>query len=944
MDYVPPTDNWFAHLDASQANPALIQGVRSERILGLGSISFDYRVKVAPAQLKVQYTINDPPNNTSNIGWVDVTNVTFAAATGWASVNYYLAIGAATNLYVRIINNVVTNRLATVDLKNIVVWNNPTNSPSDWAAYNMKITDNESDKWWLDKQTVSGEGLLPRSGYLNNSTTANTLPGRPMDLFNPYIMAPRLTRGLGTISFLARAFTTAYAAGNTNTSITVYGTTDAWDKYKWDADWVKLATFKGITNAFYRPFSYSHPTVPNDYKAVKLVVHGVVPLIASPQRVCIDEIVVTEAIYPRFDITSVKLMLPGSPDPVETKQPLEGEDIGIEAKLSNVLLEPQNIQVFVTYVLGTNTWGVTNAPLSQQITKPMAKVADTTYRTPGDFMVSGIPEQEKYNVIQYLVWATYEGNGPHTIYQSTNTVNRFENPSWYFPVDFNKVGNSVSGVPKNTWSPYYITYDVPPGAVWINEVNLNENSVAIGPKVFLNPYIEIAQPAWMDLTGWRLDILNRYYTARISKRIESRGAIQPALGANGYGLFVVGPYDFEATTASPPYPPLSSTTTVHQAIQDIKGPTTTSLYPVGYRLQRPLGMYEHAIAHDWDRTSIPAPTGDSFVNNEPAPGSRFKYVGREHYNGSLSYTGKIDTLTVPGQYARTDSTNTWQPGVLTYNWTPGRMNVGQTFPTAPVPGGSNVLITSTLLSPDNLTHGWQNNMRQNPLQFKMKKGQGTNFVYVAEPWFRFYSVTANNVEQLLPAQQTTITNYALALVDIQTNINILSDIRLAPSVINSVTTPDMLAWLQQFNDRDLAPSYLNATGTNAPLSFTEKYWLDMDPTQTNRLLFSNHAIEPETYGLWLTLEMATINQAGQTNRLTRLRGDSMVSIWIKESFTTQPYRPFGQYYVTDRSFDSNYWARTWINAYTNASAWFKWRLDINDQRLSTNELINTPAP
>jgi hypothetical protein len=125
---------------------------------------------------------------------------------------------------------------------------------------------------------------------------------------------------------------------------------------------------------------------------------------------------------------------------------------------------------------------------------------------------------------------------------------------------------------------------------------------------------------------------------------------------------------------------------------------------------------------------------------------------------------------------------------------------------------------------------------------------------------------------------------------------------------------------------------------------TEKYWLDMDPTQTNRLLFSNHAIEPDTYGLWLTLEMATINQAGQTNRLTRLLGDAMVSIWIKESFSSQPYRVFGQYWVSDRSFDSNYWARTRINAYTNTSAWFKWRLDINDQRLATNELINVPAP
>jgi hypothetical protein len=779
---------------------------------------------------------------------------------------------------------------------------------------------------------------------MNNSQTANIIPGRPMTQFNPYIMAPRLTRGLGTIAFLARAFTTAYAAGDTNTSISVYTTTAEWDKNKPDVFWDKQYTFTNITNSFFRPFFYSHPTVPNDIKAVKLVVENVVPFVGAPRRVCIEEIVVTEAIYPRFDITGVKLLLPGSPDPIVTKQPLEGEDIGVEAQLTNVLLDPEDIQVWITYVLGTNTWGVFNAPLNKQFTKPMTLVdaGERIYRITGDFMNSGIPEQEKYSVVQYIVWAEYFGNGFHKIYQTPDTAEHFTNPSWYFPVDLNRVGHVVTGAPKAAWTPYYITYDVPPGSVWINELNLNESYGAIGPKVFMNPYIEIAQPAWMDLSGWRMEILNEYYDPRLSWRIESAGAIQPALGANGYGLFVIGPYAFEATSAVPAYPPLSTTTTVHQAIQNIRGSAGASLYPGGYRLKRPMGMYEHAIAYEWDRNTVTWVTGESYVADEPAPQTPFKFVGREHYNGSLSFTGTVNVAA--GQYARTDSTNTWAPGFVTFNWTPGRMNMGQSFPPAPPPGGSNVLVTSTMISPDGLTHGWQNNLRQNPLQFKLKKGQGTNFVYVAEPWFRLYGVTSNNVQILSPAQQMTITNFALALVNVQTNINLVSDLKLAPSVIGSVTTPGMIEWLQQYPDRGLSPSYFGATGTNSPLSMTEKYWLDMDPTQTNRLLFSNRAIEPDTYGLWLTLEMATINQAGQTNRLTRLLGDAMVSIWIKESFTAQPYRPFGQYYVTDRSFDSNYWARTRINAYTNASAWFKWRLEANDQRLSTNELINVPAP
>ena len=509
------------------------------------------------------------------------------------------------------------------------------------------------------------------------------------------------------------------------------------------------------------------------------------------------------------------------------------------------------------------------------------------------------------------------------------------NPPWYFPVDLNKEGNRVTGADKTNWTPYYITYDVPPGSVWINELNLNENpaTIANANKVFMNPYIEIAQPSWMDLTGWRMEILNLYYTPRLAWRIESRGPIQPALGANGYGLFVIGPSDM------PPYPQLSTTTTVHQVINNLMGDPGTTLYPGGFRLVRPMGMYEQAISYDWDRGTVAWTTGDTFANNESAPQTPFKYVGREHYNGSLSFTGDVNAVT--GRYVRVDSTNTWAPGFANYNWTPGRMNVGQTFPSVPMPGGSNALITSTLFSPDGQTHGWQNNLRLNPLQFKIKKGQGTNLVLVAEPWFRFYNVFSNNVQMLSPLQQTTATNFTAVLDNIQTNINLVSDLKLAPSVIGSVTTPGMIDWLQQFNDRALSPSYLGATGTNAPLSMAEKYWLDMDPTKTNRLLFSS-ATNPVAapFGLWLTLQMAIITEAGNTNRITHLLGDSAIMVWAKNSFSPDPFSPYGQYWISENSFNSNFLSRTWLNAYTNSSAWFKWSLNAKDKRLSTHELIN----
>jgi hypothetical protein len=425
-----------------------------------------------------------------------------------------------------------------------------------------------------------------------------------------------------------------------------------------------------------------------------------------------------------------------------------------------------------------------------------------------------------------------------------------------------------------------------------------------------------------------MEILSRFYVPRLSWNIVSQVAVQPAQDANGYGLFVIGP------VASEPYDPtLSTTTLVHQAVQYLKGRPEDAypyFYPGGFRLIRPLGMYEHAVAYDWNRN------GDIFVENE-VPKTPFKYVGRENANGSLSFTGTIAVTS--GQYVHIDTTNTWQPGLETYNWTPGLPNIGQTFPQAPTSGGSNVLITSTLFSPGGVTRGLQNNTRQNILQFKMKKGEGTNFVFVADPWFRFYGITSNNVQILSLAEQTAITNYVLNLNNIQKSINLFSTIKLAPNVIDLIKTTDMLLWLTNFVDRALAPSYFEST----TLPFLEQYWLNLDPTQTNRFIFrSKDSPLLGDFGVWLQLEMFTIDGFGTTNKVEGLRGDSAVSVWALDSVSPD-YRPFGQYWLSQRSFDSNYVSRTRINAYTNDAAQFKWLLDVRDQRLSTSELTNSPS-
>ena len=355
-------------------------------------------------------------------------------------------------------------------------------------------------------------------------------------------------------------------------------------------------------------------------------------------------------IVPSFDIVNVKVLCKDKDGTYSATrfQPLISDESGVEAQIANIQMSPSNIQMYVTYYVGTNVWGADNWPFGQTVTKPMVPVPGNplVYRTSP---ANDIPIQQKDQVVQYLVWASYLGGSPLFKRQET-----FDNPAWYFPVDLNQTFAAKG------WSPYYIVYDVPLGAVWINEINATDYVISNGVQqvgIWDNQYIEIAVPAWLDLEGWSVDLVTLAGTRTIT--IPSGLPEQMAV-TNGYAFFVIGDAAPSSIPGTPALPKM-----------DYGYPGLTDSYymprmlPGGLRLRRPLGMYEQAIAYDWHPDYGEIFDGLLWASNDPE--MRFVYVGNEKEGGSLGVKG-ITT------------TNWFFP----QTWTPGWPNNGQTVPSAEV--------------------------------------------------------------------------------------------------------------------------------------------------------------------------------------------------------------------------------------------------------------------
>jgi hypothetical protein len=877
------------YLEHSRGDPTLDQALRSLLLeTGMGLMEFDYRVLRGPAKLTVQYAPKRDVND-----WTDVESFEFTNATSWAHASAYLGTNAPG--YFRILNvreGIFTN--AWVEINNATVWDEPTLTNNSWRAYNVKITSADTNRVALD---------LSKGCYLNNSMTLEASP--PQTEFDPYLRSPELPKGFGKLTFYARAYTNNQAA-----TLFLYATTNGWNAPV--EQWYEVTRFENITNGLYKLFTYE-PADGRNINAIKLGTKTR----TIDRRVCIEDVTIFEPVLPGFDIVNVQLMERAvEGDYSVCSQPLEGEEVHVQAEIANQQLSPSNIVMYMSYYIGTNVWGIGNWPPGEVVTRRMTNNVPGNpflYRTVPEGMpglpasqTGGIVGQDRDQVVQYYVWADYMGGIPLTERQET-----FENPAWYYPIDLNAKYAQLG------WSPYFFVYGVPVNSVWINEVNATDYMESGGVQQFGiwdNAYIEIAVPAWLDLGGWSVELVT---TADYQVRTITipYGLPEQTVYTNGYAFFVIG-------DAAPPDPGVPALPKVDYAYPDLKY-SMPRLMPGGLRLRRPLGMYEQASAYDWDTNILQlAFSGTNWAAQDPQ--KKFVYVGQENNGGSLSVTNG---------YGKTA-----QDWIFPLEWTPGKPNVGQIVPNGDslLPGVSNVLITS-IMNSDQAT---QNGRRVTYYTLKMRKGMSTNIVYTTDAWYRLFSVTKDLVEQL-PSLGTE-TNFTLQLPDLQSDVGVNVDVRLRQDLSDQGLDADVLDWVLSFQDGELIPMYYN----DRLLSLTEQYWIDAPPTRSNtfELAIAKLVLDPGT-NFHVTVKMALNDE-----KKSAFQGQAVLKLQAKSRLLDSEWTMVTQYSLTVDSFDANNTCRVFVPnpfelelaGFDPQMLFFRWAIEVNDPRVATHVLVNDP--
>ncbi|MFO7937599.1 MAG: hypothetical protein R6V06_08345 [Kiritimatiellia bacterium] len=896
--------NHTVQLNHNRGDPTVAQAVRSLLLEnGMGMMEFDFRVLNPPAKLTVQYAEERHAQE-----WYDVQSFVFSNVTDWAHESAY--VGTNDTGYIRVLNDRrggYTNAL--VELDNVVVWDEPFIDVDSWKSYNSKITSTDPMRLLLDES---------RGCFLNNSAFDEASPS-PLDRYNPHLQSPVLMNGLGEITFKARA----YEPGSPAT-VYVYASTNGWSLPS--EDWILIHQFEGIDHEFYQPYAFK-PVDGSLYNAIRLESE----LDAGANRVCLEEVVISEPIYPGFDIVDVDLLLTERDGGFGTrKQPLTYEDVHVEARLINQKLSPSNITVYVSYYVGDDPWGVDNWDGSV-VTRRMHEVAGEPglYRTRNDnggeiglpqSQIGGILGQEGGSVVQYRVWASYLGGIPLYEYQE-----EFETPDWYYPVDYNQEKADQG------WSPYYIVYSVPPGTVWINEINVGDliygDGFVIKHGIWENAYIEIATPAWLDLSGWKVDLVTQsdYVTHTITLPSD-----MPSLNpvTNGYAFFVIA----ETQQPYPETPVLDSDFGYAGLRWDMPART-----PGGLRLRRPEGMYEQTIAYDdADRNTTSYYDGKVWAAADPE--GRFVYVGEEQNEGSLSRTGTGD------------STNTWvYPLFSDYdqdhekfilNYTPGQPNGLQELPDAAdlFPGVSNAMINSSM----SRLRGSQNGKRVLDYSLRMRIGSSTNVHYEIDDWYRLVSLTSNGVEQL--PTDTELTEYTYSLDEISTDVDIWATVNLREDLSEYEGDSTVINWVLSYPEAPLVPMFYDGR----ELTLTEQYWLDANPTISNEFncVIRDFSFDGQT-NLHVRLEMK-LNE----NNLTNIQGAAVLKLESKQDLEQEDWDMIQQFYLTADSFDLNNECRVFVEnpyefiltKYDRDRFYMRWVIEMEDPRITVYELENNDAP
>ena len=576
--------NRYCCLQPARVKPEKALSIRSPLLKGLGMIGFSYKDVQPGAEVWVEIATNNVSARLSGTGgynesilsmdpgpqeptgtWVTLRKFTYDELRATDSQTHYIGLhdridvpleGAIrlfvpTNVCIAAAANAKKDpNYGAITITDVYVHDEPAIDSKSWMGWNLRTVGDAADsekRMYLPDLTVAtaggelGGGL---SAGLNNSMTKDIV-GDPSlyDKMNPTIQSPTFGQyrtatssgqaKIGQVRFRARCYDPDKSA-----KVTLYGQSDGAEM-----NWGEPLTNFTITSSRYKIFEYKAPSRQN-FAAIRLVVDGVIEQRFGVQRVLLDEVVVSEKNDTSVGFSYLRPFRLGLETDIvisdilaKEQQPLADESWGVQTQLKfdkfgNDVDYDRGFRVTMRYFVGETPWGYDNwvkepnASDEVELVQVGAK-SDYIFRSTASDRDTVVAPLVSGTTVQYSVTVYYYEKGNDMEYERTINVSEVEgdgwtNPSWYWPVDKNRL---ATGDLKPATSPYTILDSISPGRAWINEVNYNDGTPAENGrvKVVTNQFIEVAIPSGVDLSGWKVNLTDN----------QKRTATLAILGRNG---------------------------------------------------------------------------------------------------------------------------------------------------------------------------------------------------------------------------------------------------------------------------------------------------------------------------------------------------------------------------------------------------------------------------
>lgn len=785
-----------------------IQGIVSPKLAnGVGSIKFSSQALVGRCVYAVDVT--DPALESR--WW---TKAVFTNEVAQDSVRRFVSIRQLKSgnhigrVRIRLIPE-LSDPDAKLVFDNVSVKDYPPRDAATWLAWNARVTASSDDP--PDSRVEDPTRIYNASGkscFLNNSLEKGCAD-EDFSAHEPYIQSPEVGTGIGEISFQYRCFARNDSSiANTNAAVLIIKAAP-FEDYP-EEDWVTITNME-VTGTAYVTFQNEKIYDLNN-KVVRFYSST-----NSAERICIDNILITEPVRASFEFFSVRLL---------PEQPVVGSNSVIEAEIGRFLMNPRDIKIYVSVYEGDDVWGyeswwrrtngsgVTRYLLKQYGDDPKSRV----YRSD-----AVLPARNVDDVVQYVVWGTHAeiGASDPVIFMTkdsykfetvtagnTNVVNYVP---WYSPVDLNETRKDEG------WSPYYFVYSCAPGSIWFNELSYYNSRY---PNA--GDYVEFLGYAGIDIGNWKLEFFDSYGDSAGFGSVTIPGGTRLPRTEKGWGMYVVG--DKNVASANIKLTKYDGTS----RDKDLFGRETSG----AFILSRSNGSYERRICYGV-RSDV-----QDFIDDG------FEYIGRRATgaNYSLSLAAK-DSEKKADCYEDFEWTTS---GTDRSTPSPGAINGTQIENIADL-GGDDPAATYIFISVVHGLYGSQTYGEEEPttavITREIEEGEPVSISYSASDWHRIGTLKSNGNAVAAAAGAKTYTFSVEAISGDVSNEVSFAEL----SAADRFNCP--VSWLSTWSEAAVA------AGDGDDLSVFDEYLLNTDPTVTTDYSLKFTGVSVDSDGALFSVEL-----------------------------------------------------------------------------------------